>query len=102
MNYVQYTFVNASMYSGPIVEGWPPAKDRSVEPYMKGNYNSMTQNKIYFLFRHSFILAYDINFSQLLMFKSYFCNEIRTVPTNSKSRKIEQQNIECHCTIQTT
>ena len=34
---IMFTYVDPKSYVGPIVQGWPPDKNRSVENYMSGN-----------------------------------------------------------------
>ena len=33
----ELTYDKPSSYQGPIVEGWPPSKDRSVSKYLSGS-----------------------------------------------------------------
>ena len=34
----EVTYDKPSSYQGPIVEGWPPSKNRSVSKYLSGNF----------------------------------------------------------------
>ena len=57
---IPYSFVEASKYNGPIVEGWPPSKNRSTELYMKGNDSVNALKPLISYFKNSYITTFSI------------------------------------------
>ena len=37
---IKFTYSDPKDYIGPIVEGWPPHKNRSIELYMTGSFHN--------------------------------------------------------------
>ena len=37
---MKFTYSDPKDYEGPIVEGWPPHKNRSIEIYMTGSFHN--------------------------------------------------------------
>ena len=37
---IKFTYSDPKDYKGPIVEGWPPNKNRSIEIYMTGTFQN--------------------------------------------------------------
>ena len=82
------TYMKASDYKGPVVEGWPPERNRSMEPYIRPNEET-------FLMRPT--LEAVKNCQMLIIGKRYFerpyflnCAFIRIVCNRCEILKLEQ------------
>ena len=66
---IKFTYSDPKDYKGPIVEGWPPNKNRSIEIYMTGtfqNYRLVCLKSI-----SDYVIIFQYIFLNIIDFSNY-------------------------------